>query len=139
MADEISAHPVGSLASWLVVDDGRPRLDGMARGRRWDIDREQKAWERENRAELLRLARRDEHKRHTAGYARRWQAFYARNRARLIAKANQRNKKLQAARDPRWLARARARAARWRERLRADPVRYAAWLERDRVRHRRPK
>jgi hypothetical protein len=56
MAEELGERAADALASFTTWDgDGRRRLDGMSKGRRWDIDREQRAWERDNRADLRRL------------------------------------------------------------------------------------
>jgi hypothetical protein len=58
MAEEITGRPVDALASFVTWDDGRRRLDGMAKGRRWDIDREQRRWEKDNAADLARYVTR---------------------------------------------------------------------------------
>lgn len=58
MAEEISGRPVDALASFTSWDDGRRKLDGMAKGKRWDIDREQRSWERDNAADLARFVAR---------------------------------------------------------------------------------
>lgn len=57
MAEEIGAHQADPLASFTTWDEGRRKLDGMSRGKRWDIDREQREWERDSRADLHRLRR----------------------------------------------------------------------------------
>lgn len=55
MAEEISGRPVSKLASFTTFDDGRPRLDGMMKGRRWDIDHEHREFERDTHREVRRL------------------------------------------------------------------------------------
>ena len=54
LAEEIGAHQAEPLASFTIWDEGRRKLDGMSRGKRWDIDREQREWERDNAAELAK-------------------------------------------------------------------------------------
>jgi hypothetical protein len=58
MAEEIAGRPVDALASFVTWDGGRRKLDGMAKGRRWDIDREQRQWEKDNAADLARFVAR---------------------------------------------------------------------------------
>lgn len=122
MAEEVGGHPVDALASWRVLDDGRPRLDGMAKGRRWDIDREQRAFEKASKAELRRLAKRDEQRRHRDQYLARYKRW---------AKANADHLKSYW----RWYWSLPENAERQRKRQRkkrvaekADPVRYAKRL-----------
>lgn len=55
MAEEIAGRPVDALASFTTWDDGRRKLDGMARGRRWDIDREHRVFEKDTEREVRRL------------------------------------------------------------------------------------
>lgn len=65
MAAEISGRPTDKLASFQSFDgDGRRRLDGMSKGRRWDIDREQRAWEKANAAELAKYECRHRWRKH---------------------------------------------------------------------------
>jgi hypothetical protein len=79
MAEEVAGRPVDALASFVTWDEGRRKLDGMSRGKRWDIDREQREWERANAADLARfVARRnwqrwmDAHPDKAKGAARSW-------------------------------------------------------------------
>jgi hypothetical protein len=58
MAEEVAGRPVDALASFTTWDEGRRKLDGMSRGKRWDIDREQRQWERDNAADLARFVAR---------------------------------------------------------------------------------
>lgn len=72
MAEEIASRPVSKVASFLAFDGaGRAKLDGMGAGRRWDIDREQREFERASRVELQRLKCR-KYKLAHAEYFRAW-------------------------------------------------------------------
>lgn len=59
IADELVARAAPPIASFLIVEDGRPRLCGMRTGRRWDLDREQdwnvRAHDRKVAVEIRRL------------------------------------------------------------------------------------
>ncbi|HKO84461.1 MAG TPA: hypothetical protein VJ140_07825 [Actinomycetota bacterium] len=107
MADELverAADPVASFLSW--DGDGRRRLDGMSRGRRWDLDREQRQWERENRAELRRL--------YKSGWLRRWRASNREKRREYDRSYKERFKKrATAAMLAKRRAKKRARQKRW--------------------------
>jgi hypothetical protein len=72
IAEEVAGRPVDALASFVTWDDGRRKLDGMAKGRRWDIDREQRQWEKDNAADLARFVAR-----------RNWQRFTQQNPQRV--------------------------------------------------------
>jgi hypothetical protein len=132
LAEEVGGHPVDALASFQSWEDGRRRLDGMAKGRRWDIDREQRQWERDSRAELRRLAKRDEQRRHRDRYRVRYLRWAAAHRDHLVsywrwywrqpenvvrARERQRRKGLAEKADPQRYAKRMAswRAFRWRQ------------------------
>lgn len=55
MAEELSERAASPLDSFTVWDNGRRKLDGMAKGRRWDIDREQRAFEKANAKQMITL------------------------------------------------------------------------------------
>jgi hypothetical protein len=90
MAEEIAGRPADPLASFTTWDGGRRKLDGMARGRRGDIDREQRAFEKEQ-ADLKALEtwRRQQRwrKRHRAQWLAIQKAYYQAAHDKLIAKA----------------------------------------------------
>lgn len=133
IAEEIAGRPVDALASFVTWDEGRRKLDGMARGRRWDIDREQKAFERDSKRELRLLAKRDEQRRHRDAYLARYKRW---------AKANQGHLKTYWTwywSQPENAARQRARCRRKRIAEKADPVRYAKRLASWRAYHARQK
>jgi hypothetical protein len=142
MAEEIAGRPVDALASFVTWDDGRRKLDGMAKGRRWDIDREQREWDKVNRKELEQLAARRRWERfrrlnpeHMAAYRKAWAAAHPEEEKEYDRRQRARVKK-----DPVRLAMYKARQERYREKRnaklranRADPV----WLARERARRRK--
>lgn len=82
MAEEISGRPVGKLASFLTFDDGKPRLDGMQRGKKWDLTHEQRDFDAANKVEFRRLSKRNTNRRHAKKYNETSKAWSKRNRAR---------------------------------------------------------
>lgn len=140
IADDIGRRPVDALASFQAWDGGgRRRLDGMSKGRRSDIDREQRAWEKANKAELAKFEARHkwakfesahpervraalakwraEH----ADHLRQYRAAYAqehRDREREWKRRTQARDKA----DPARAARRKATLARHRAKVKADPV-----------------
>jgi len=151
MADEICSRPVGALASFVTFDGDRPRLDGMRKGTRWDIDREQREWERANHAELAKYECRHRWAQHEAKNPDRCAKALAKwtreNWARLLAYrtayakkhpdrerewARHKAEKVKA--DPVRLAKQHAKYRRYHAKIKADPVRYEAKLKADRER-----
>lgn len=65
IAEEIAGRPVDALASFTTWGEGRRKLDGMAKGRHWDIDREQRQWESDNAAYLGKFVARHNWQRFT--------------------------------------------------------------------------
>ncbi len=148
IAEEIAGRLVDPLSSFLVWDSGRPRLDGMSRGTRRDIDREQREFDEANRGDFARLMA-----------SQRRRRYYKRNRDKVLARATryhaehremERVKALARYRKnrERYLARLHSRRnanrateqSRRRARylaLKADTQRYADLRARDRVNHRR--
>jgi hypothetical protein len=71
LAEELgarAAHPLASFTTW--DGDGRRKLDGMSRGRRWDIDRELRE-EKRATEKLIGLLR--------------WKRWYAKNKGAFAA------------------------------------------------------
>lgn len=56
MAEELDQRRVDVLASFVAWDEGRRKLDGMSRGKRWDIDRESRREKLETEALCKRLS-----------------------------------------------------------------------------------
>lgn len=82
MAEEVAGRPVDALASFTTWDDGRRKLDGMAKGRRWDLDREHRAFEKDTLREIRRLMKMRARHRRPEVY-RAWHRRYeAANKAR---------------------------------------------------------
>jgi hypothetical protein len=123
MADEIGAHQADPLASFQTWDEGRRKLDGMSRGKRWDIDREQREWEKANEAELARYAARHRwsnfEKAHPERVTAAQRAWVRENRAHLAA-YRKRWAKMNAAKE-------RAYARRKHAKRKADPKRWAVF------------
>jgi hypothetical protein len=152
MAEEISQRPTDKLASFQTWDDGRRRLDGMSKGRRWDIDREQRDWERKNKAELAKYEARFRWSKHEKAHPDRCAAALAKwvreNRDHLRAYRAKyakdhpeqerqwgKNKRAKVKADPTRHARSVARYARYREKLKtSDPAKWAAKLKANRER-----
>jgi hypothetical protein len=130
MADEINARPVGKLASFLAFDgSGRAKLDGMGAGKRWDIDREQREFERDSKAELQRLKCRKFKLAHPEYFA----AWMRAARARDVEAARAKDRK----RYERDKARIQARGRTYAQRRTEDQAAKAAaakrrWYERNR-------
>jgi hypothetical protein len=126
LAEEIGAHQADPLASFQTWDDGRRKLDGMSRGKRWDIDREQREWEKANEAELAKYAARWRWRQHEEAHPERVQAANA-----AWVKANRAH--LRAYRK-RWAQEHRERELEYCRRKqanrRADPSRWALYLAR---------
>ena len=58
MAEEILGRPVSDLASFTSFDgDGRRKLDGMSKGKKWDVLRggDERKFERATKVEIKRL------------------------------------------------------------------------------------
>lgn len=123
MAEEILGRPVGKLASfWAFDDGGRRHLDGMAQGRKWDLDREQQAFQRANKLELRKLGKRNTNRRYAAVYNETSKVWSKANRAYRTAY----EKAYWAARKERLRELQRAKRARQK----ADPARWALVLAR---------
>jgi hypothetical protein len=121
MADEIGAHQADPLASFTTWDEGRRNLDGMSRGKRWDIDREQREWEKANEAELAKYAARHRwskfEKAHPERVTAAQRAWVKENRAHLRA-YRKRYQEEHAEKERLWRKRQRANQ-------KADPKRWA--------------
>lgn len=154
LAEEIGARTTDPLASFTTWDEGRRKLDGMSRGSRWDIDREQRDWEKANAAELAKYVARQnwskfekahpervtaaqrawakENRAHLAAYRKRW-ALANVDKERLYGQRKHAARK----RDPKrwavWLARQERHKAKKRER---SKLRYRQDLEASRARSR---
>jgi hypothetical protein len=107
MAEEVAGRPVDALASFTSWDDGRRKLDGMAKGRRWDIDRESRALKRETE----KLCDRLRYKRWLAANKDRAKAYWREywRRPENAARARERQKRKRGAE--------RKSPARWAKRL----------------------
>lgn len=95
MAEEVSGHAVDALASFVTWDGGRRKLDGMARGRRWDIDREHRAFERDTQREIRRLQKLRARRRRPEVYRvqrRRYEAEHKARRRELRLKRYRKNR-----------------------------------------------
>lgn len=151
MAEEISQRPTDRLASFQAFDgDGRRRLDGMRKGHRWDIDREQRDWDKNNKAELAKYEARSKWAKHEKAQPERCAVARARwasdNREHLRAYRAQyakdhpdqerqwgKNKRAKVKSDPERHARSVARYARYREKLKkSNPAKWAAKLKANR-------
>lgn len=123
MAEEILGRPVGKLASFLRFDDGKAKLDGMHAGKRWDVlDREQRAFDVANKAELRKLSKRNTNRRHATAYNESSKAWSKRNRKYRTAY----EKAYWAARKETYSKQQKAKRARQK----ADPIRHAKVLAR---------
>ena len=124
MAEEIASHPVNALTSFRKWEGGHSALDGMAKGTRWVIDREQLEWEKANEAELAALEarlrrtrpRRRPYRVWTAEEDRAVRARYVSDGAAAIAKALGRSAASVSVRANKLDVRRRASSPRWSER-----------------------
>lgn len=96
IAEEVAGRPVDALASFTTWDDGRRRLDGMAKGRRWDLDREHRAFERDTNREVRRLQKLRARRRKPAVYAAHSVAWDAAHREDRRLAARRRREKYRA-------------------------------------------
>lgn len=127
IAEETGGRPVSVYARLpSLMDEGKSRLDGMAKGRRWDLEREQRQWEKANAADLARFrARRnwqrfdDANPERMKTWRKKWTAS---NWSHLLAYRNRWAKK-NAAREREYDRRQMANT-------RADPVRLARYQAR---------
>jgi hypothetical protein len=107
LAEELSERAAPAIASFETWDDGRKKLDGMSRGRKWDLEHESKA----EKAEAQRLYQSlrwkrwyAKNKKHAAAYRRKW-AAENRDKEREYARRKHRARKKNPKRWATWLAR----------------------------------
>jgi hypothetical protein len=120
MAEEVAGRPVDALASFVTWDEGRRKLDGMSRGKRWDIDREHRAFEKDTDREVRRLMKlRARHKSPEVyrAWHRRYEAEHKARRAQLRKQRYRKNR-------DKLVAKGRAQYAKHREKRRAESLAY---------------
>lgn len=135
MADEVAARAADPLASFISWEDGRRKLDGMSRGRRWDIDREQREFEREGEKLFASLRWRRWYAKNADAFAAYRKAWAAANRSK--ERGYSKRKHARRKKDPKRWAVHLARAERHRAKKSARAkARYQANLEAARARGR---